>query len=526
MFANYFHQTLNYLKSTSNPTDSMSAEQRDEYYKIPSAPLKEGKNSLIFTRSQCLGNNLCSANCLVHKKRKRRPKTATDESNSNLDLSLNSTETESTVDQQLDSQLDDQLYESSTATTSTTNRRMTAKRKATRHSNLSNLSDEDEIVQRNVVTNRFNYYENFSNLNETSESFSQPFFRHSTYPFLIGLLIVFLLSIYVYSTSQTQQQNSIIGFGETNLSFLQAEEQLSKVADQLKLQNNLRAIESFKQELKESFSQLHQRINRVEHELNTHRQTQQELNQQLIDNSNKLNDGIRKNDVVIAELTKYKVQIDKFISEFALTEHHELKSKFDDIRQLIIQLIKDALDKYDADKTGIADYASEFAGGEIISTGCTESYDLKGASYKILGVPIWSPPNIPRFVIQPSSSPGQCWYFRSNKGSLVIKLSRTILPSNFSYEHIPVRNAPDGHINSAPKLFEIRALDGPNADDNWLLGEFEYDKHGDPIQFFKFENTDKPVEYIEFNVLDNHGNDEFTCLYRIRVHGVKVDKED
>lgn len=143
-----------------------------------------------------------------------------------------------------------------------------------------------------------------------------------------------------------------------------------------------------------------------------------------------------------------------------------------------------------------------------------------------MGLAIWSVPNTPRYVIQPNTSPGQCWYFKRNKGSLIIKLSRLIQPESFSYEHISVLNAPDGHINSAPRLFEVRALENPNADESWLLGEFEYDKNGDTIQLFKFNKPNRPTEYIEFNILDNHGNEEFTCLYRIRVHGKKIDREE
>lgn len=42
----------------------------------------------------------------------------------------------------------------------------------------------------------------------------------------------------------------------------------------------------------------------------------------------------------------------------------------------VIQIVKDALLKYDADKTGMVDHALESAGGNIISTRCTESYQV------------------------------------------------------------------------------------------------------------------------------------------------------
>lgn len=43
----------------------------------------------------------------------------------------------------------------------------------------------------------------------------------------------------------------------------------------------------------------------------------------------------------------------------------------------VIQIVKDALMKYDADKTGMVDHALETAGGNIISTRCTESYQVR-----------------------------------------------------------------------------------------------------------------------------------------------------
>lgn len=43
----------------------------------------------------------------------------------------------------------------------------------------------------------------------------------------------------------------------------------------------------------------------------------------------------------------------------------------------VIRIVKEALLKYDADKTGMVDHALESAGGNIISTRCTESYQVK-----------------------------------------------------------------------------------------------------------------------------------------------------
>lgn len=56
---------------------------------------------------------------------------------------------------------------------------------------------------------------------------------------------------------------------------------------------------------------------------------------------------------------------------------------------------------YDADKTGLFDFALESAGGTIASTRCTETYDISDAVYSVWGFPIWWKRNTPRTILQP-----------------------------------------------------------------------------------------------------------------------------
>ena len=48
----------------------------------------------------------------------------------------------------------------------------------------------------------------------------------------------------------------------------------------------------------------------------------------------------------------------------------------------VIRIVKEALLKYDADKTGMVDHALESAGGNIVSTRCTESYQVRTTGHK------------------------------------------------------------------------------------------------------------------------------------------------
>lgn len=114
------------------------------------------------------------------------------------------------------------------------------------------------------------------------------------------------------------------------------------------------------------------------------------------------------------------------------------------------------LRQYDADKTGMADYALESSGGQVISTRCTESYNEKSAQMSVWGIPLWwMPNNSPRVAITQGVVPGNCWAFQGFPGYLVIQLSMMIEITGFTMEHIPKSIAPSGIIDSAPQNFTI-----------------------------------------------------------------------
>nr|XP_045606712.1 uncharacterized protein LOC123763584 isoform X2 [Procambarus clarkii] len=188
----------------------------------------------------------------------------------------------------------------------------------------------------------------------------------------------------------------------------------------------------------------------------------------------------------------------------------------------VIQIVKDALLKYDADKTGMVDHALESAGGNVISTRCTESYQVHQAQVRILGIPVYHySTNNPRSIIQPDRMPGQCWAFKGSQGYIVIQLAGLVKPTAFSLEHIPKSLSPNGEIESAPREFEVWGLFTEN-DEGVHLGSYEYDQNGEPLQSFivKKENNEY-FPLIELKINSNHGNMHYTCLYRFRVHGVR-----
>ncbi|KAI1716751.1 nuclear migration and anchoring protein unc-84 [Ditylenchus destructor] len=187
-------------------------------------------------------------------------------------------------------------------------------------------------------------------------------------------------------------------------------------------------------------------------------------------------------------------------------------------------LIKEYIQKYDADKTGLPDYALESSGGSVASIRCTVQYNERSRTQMIFGIPLWYSSYSPRSVIQRKghgASAGECWAFVGPHGYLTIKLSQNINVTAVSYEHLPVQLSPDGHIQTAPKNFLVYSYqDVDDLDSRFLLGNFTYDDKGEPLQMFQTQHHDpRFTPVLELETLSNYGA-MVTCLYRFRVHGV------
>ncbi|KAM4656237.1 SUN domain-containing protein 1 isoform 1-T5 [Amazona ochrocephala] len=183
-------------------------------------------------------------------------------------------------------------------------------------------------------------------------------------------------------------------------------------------------------------------------------------------------------------------------------------------------IVNNALKLYAQDRTGLVDFALESGGGSILSTRCSETYDARAAVVSLFGIPLWYVTQSPRAVIQPDVYPGNCWAFKGSQGHLVIRLSMRIYPTAFTLEHIPKTLSPTGTITSAPRRFLVYGLDDEYQESGTLLGAYEYDQEGEPLQVFPvMENSENAFQIVELKVVSNWGNEDYTCLYRFRVHG-------
>ncbi|XP_056636572.1 SUN domain-containing protein 2-like [Diorhabda sublineata] len=193
-----------------------------------------------------------------------------------------------------------------------------------------------------------------------------------------------------------------------------------------------------------------------------------------------------------------------------------MKREQETMRRNIRKSIQKELEKYSWDKTGRTDFALETSGGRIVRLSKdTENFD---ASKSILGITLCEGMHGPRAMLQADMSPGHCWALKGSSGGVVIKLLGKIKINAVTIEHIPENMSPTLDIQSAPKDFEIWGIKDVNEKGEYI-GRFTFKLNGQSIQTFDI-NQSNFYSYIEFRVLTNHNNPDYTCVYRLRVHGI------
>ncbi|CAI2167648.1 14240_t:CDS:1 [Funneliformis geosporum] len=176
-----------------------------------------------------------------------------------------------------------------------------------------------------------------------------------------------------------------------------------------------------------------------------------------------------------------------------------------------------------------ADYALYTGGARILNQLTSRNYEIwPSKSYQR----VWgrlTHRNVitskkPEVVLSPNVNVGECWCFNGTNGQIGIKLSRSIIVTHLTYSHIGKEVSIDP-ISSAPFEFELWGLNEKQRDFKVFLGKYQYDLNGRPTQVFNVpdeiaKNNNKRVDSIVMKILSNHENSQFTCLYRLQVHGV------
>eukprot|EP00903_Cladosiphon_okamuranus_P008327 g8010.t1 len=195
--------------------------------------------------------------------------------------------------------------------------------------------------------------------------------------------------------------------------------------------------------------------------------------------------------------------------------------------ELAQNVTKMELERYGADRTGIPDYAMGPAGARVISRLTSETFEAPMGFFEKMASrrrkdslqAVSQPP----VAINPESRLGMCWAMKGREGKLTVKLSQPITVETVSLEHAPRELLLNKGI-SAPKDFTVfghRKDLGVTDENGDVLVDGQYKIEGDVIQSFEVAEEYRQEEYsvVTLQVHSNHGEEAYTCIYRLRVHG-------
>ncbi|XP_037912160.1 SUN domain-containing protein 3 isoform X2 [Hermetia illucens] len=164
------------------------------------------------------------------------------------------------------------------------------------------------------------------------------------------------------------------------------------------------------------------------------------------------------------------------------------------------------------------DFALESLGGQIVDVKDTS---FLRANFLLMLLGLAPVQNEPGNLIRESLSPGDCYAFKGTNSTVTIRLMTKVYIDSVTVQHIPENLAPDGNISSAPKDFSVYGLRTRFDPKPFYFGTFSYNaKLRKPAQVFIFmQVATEKHRYVQFRFFSNHGNANYTCIYRLSVHG-------
>jgi SUN domain-containing protein 1/2 len=243
-----------------------------------------------------------------------------------------------------------------------------------------------------------------------------------------------------------------------------------------------------------------------------------------------------------------------------------------DVTSLITHLVDSVTSKYTKDVLARPDFALHSGGAQVIPSLTSPTYEIwpVGAANQIIGIVTGSGHAVgrpPVTALHHDINNGHCWPFAGTQGQLGVKLAWPALISEVTIDHVARDVAFD--MRSAPREMELWGLvEGKDnlgklntwlaekqarrekavaageairpEDEDWVyprglpkslqyarIASFTYDIHSPAnIQTYPAAQDlcDLGVDFglVVLFVKNNWGRDEFTCLYRLRVHGERV----
>ncbi|XP_022264818.1 sperm-associated antigen 4 protein isoform X5 [Canis lupus familiaris] len=168
------------------------------------------------------------------------------------------------------------------------------------------------------------------------------------------------------------------------------------------------------------------------------------------------------------------------------------------------------------------DYALSSVGASIDLEKTSHDYEDANTAYFWNRFSFWNYARPPTVILEPDVFPGNCWAFEGDQGQVVIRLPGRVQLSDITLQHPPPSVAHTGGAKSAPRDFAVYGL---QVDDETevFLGKFTFNVEKSEIQTFHLQN-DPPAAFpkVKIQILSNWGHPRFTCLYRVRAHGMRT----
>ncbi|KAI5216099.1 Sperm-Associated Antigen 4 Protein [Manis pentadactyla] len=167
------------------------------------------------------------------------------------------------------------------------------------------------------------------------------------------------------------------------------------------------------------------------------------------------------------------------------------------------------------------DYALSSLGASIDLDKTSHDYEDVNTAYFWNRFSFWNYARPPTVILEPYVFPGNCWAFEGDQGQVVIRLPGRVQLSDITLQHPHPSVAHTAGADSAPRDFAVYGLQVDETE--VFLGKFTFYVEKSEIQTFHLQN-DPPAAFpkVKIEILSNWGHPRFTCLYRVRAHGLQT----
>ncbi|TCD69378.1 hypothetical protein EIP91_007934 [Steccherinum ochraceum] len=238
-----------------------------------------------------------------------------------------------------------------------------------------------------------------------------------------------------------------------------------------------------------------------------------------------------------------------------------------DVTSLLSLLVDSAITRYSKDTIARRDFAMHSSGARIIPALTSDTFEVRPSTTfgQVVGMITgngYAIGRAPVTILNHENHDGYCWPFAGTQGQVGVALSAPALITDITIDHVALDIATD--IRSAPRQMEVwglvegqdnlekvmawwaqkaaaREAAGEAPPDEYAdypstlprspsyirIASFTYDIHAPKhIQTFPVDQEIKTLG-VDFGVVvlvvnNNWGKDEYTCVYRMRVHGQRL----